>query len=249
MKNLEKKVLIFIVEGANDEVALGMPLENLQKSYAPDSAIRLGVTHGDITSDREVSDVSHEVTKRVREYCKQYSLKKSDIFKVVHLLDMDGAYIHSDAIVQNDDYEKAFYGESTIVHISPDRMRKTHERKRRNVDKLINLKKTWSDIPYSVYFVSCNFDHVACGNANLTERSKSKAADAFLLKFGKNAEGFISFFYSPELIIGETFSASWDAIRQGLNSLHRYSNLNVFINTHYPKATCKEYIYQQDGII
>ena len=141
MKNLEKKVLLFIVEGANDEVALGMPLENLQKSYAPDSAIRLGVTHTDITSDSKVKNITHEVTTRVREYCKQYSLKKSDIFKVVHLLDMDGAYIPGDVIVQNDDYEKAFYGESTIIHKYPDNIRKTHVRKRGNVDRLINLKK------------------------------------------------------------------------------------------------------------
>ena len=229
-KSKEKRVLLFIVEGSNDEAALGMPLENLQKSFSPDSLIRLGVTHGDITSNRRVKNIAHKVTECVKEYQIKYSLQKRDICKVVLLLDMDGAYIPNDAIVRSVKYDKALYCESTILHMNPKVLQETHVFKQKHVNSLIELKHIWVDIPFSVYFVSCNLDHVISGNANLTNREKSVAADDFSLKYGEAADGFLAFFHNPDLVLAETFKESWDAIRVGLCSLQRHSNMNVFLS-------------------
>jgi len=156
----EKKILLFIVEGSNDEVALGMPLENLQKSFSRDDMIMFGITHGDITSDFKVKKAADEIVNCAKKYCEIYKLKKSDIYKIVLLIDMDGAYIPSDAIITSDEHNKAYYGE--------------------------------------------------------------------------DADGFRSFFCSPELALSNDYKKSWDAIQQGLNSLHRHSNMNVFFDMHYP---------------
>lgn len=229
-RNTTKKVLLFIVEGENDEAALATPLENLQKVHSPKGLIRLGVTKGDITSDFKVKDAVHAVVNCVKKHCAEYKLKKSDICKVVLLIDMDGAYVPHHIIQIGAD---THYGEDKILHSNPEKLQKTHEHKRMHVNRLIELKRIWKDIPFSVCFVSCNFDHVACGNANLTGREKSNTADEFSKKYHKDANGFFSFFHDPELVIGETYDESWNTIKQGLNSLQRYSNMNVFLALNY----------------
>lgn len=233
-RDIEKKILLFIVEGSNDETALAMPLENLQKAYSPEGMIQFDVTHGDITSDFNVKNVVHKVAECVKKYCKDYKLNKSDICKVVLLLDMDGAYVPDDAIIESAQHDKAFYDKNTILHKSPSDLRKTHELKQTRTNSLIDLKHVWDGIPFNAYFVSCNLDHVICKNANLTPREKRNTADDFSLKYGEDADGFLSFFCDSKLTIGETYDISWDAIRQGLNSLQRFSNMNVFFSTHYP---------------
>jgi len=232
-KKTEKEVLLFIVEGSHDETALAMPLENLQKSCSSDGLIQIGVTHGDITSDYKVNNVAHEVVKYAKKYCEMYKLKKSDIIKVVLLLDMDGAYIPDDAVIRSDTHERAFYSESQILHKCPEDIKKTHKLKQSRVNNLVGLKHVWGNIPFSAYFVSCNLDHVICGNANLTLQEKRNITDDFSLKYGEDAEGFLSFFCNSGLVLGETYDESWDAIKINLNSLKRFSNMNVFFDMHY----------------
>jgi len=53
------------------------------------------------------------------------------------------------------------------------------------------------------------------------------------MKYGEDADGFLSFFRNPSLALGD-YQESWDTIRQGLNSLKQYSNMNVFFDMHYP---------------
>jgi len=233
-KNTIKKVLLFIVEGANDEAALGMPLENLQKTRSMDNLIRLGVTHGDITCDKNVRNIAHKVSDCVKEYCTKYKLDKTDICEVALLIDMDGAYISDDARIQSDKHAEAYYDEDVILHSRLESLQMTHKRKRKHVNNLVGLKHVLKNIPFSIYFVSCNFDHIICGNANLNNREKSIAADNFSLKYSEDANGFFTFFHTPEFTLGTTYEESWNAIKQGTNSLQRYSNLNVFLAKHYP---------------
>ena len=239
-KKADKKVLLFIVEGENDIAALAYPLESLHKACTADGSIQFDFTDGDITTSKPMkfNEIKNKIAKIIRDYCQQSPrINKSDICEVVLLLDMDGAYIPDEAIVQSDEHKEAFYGESTILHKYTDNVRIPHKRKRHNVDILINIRDVMGGIPFSVYYVACNFEHVACGDANLTALEKSRAADDFAFKFGEDANGFRSFFCDDDtLTLGKTYSDSWDAIREGLNSLHRHSNLNVFINKNYPKT-------------
>jgi len=228
----DKKVLLFIVEGVHDQAALALPLENLQKSHSPNKLIQLGFTNGDITTDNNVRDVKKEIERCAENYRKEYRLLKKDICKIVLLLDMDGAYIDAGAIIENDQYQKPHYGRTTILHDRPELLRKTHERKRDRLKTLLALDSVWNGKPFGVYFVSCNFDHVACGDANT--KNKGTVADNFADKFMKDADGLRAFFSEPSLILGTTYETSWDAIKQGSNSLRRHSNMNVFIDAHYP---------------
>ena len=238
-KKAEKNVLLFIVEGENDVAALAAPLENLHKAYSAEGEIKFGFTRGDITTKKAMTfkGLRDKIAKYIRDYCVDENINTADICEIVLLLDMDGAYIPDDAIVQDDTYiEDPFYGESSISYFDPEKVRTPHICKRHNLDILIEVKDVMGGKPFSVYYVSCNFEHVASHNANMTDREKSRAADVFAHRFAEDADSFCSFFRAPSLTLGKTFQESWDAIRRGLNSLHRHSNLNIFFDKNYPDA-------------
>jgi len=242
-KKLKKKVLLFLVEGANDEAALGKALDNLHKNHSQDDLIRIGMTHGDITSDFRVKNVTHEVVTHVKKYLADYKLKRSDIYEIVLLLDMDGAFVPDEVILQSDKYSRAFYCEDKILHKNPEVLQKTHKHKQSHINKLLTLNKVLVDVPFSVYFVSCNLDHLICGNANLTDREKSSAADDFSMKYGEDADGFLKFFHDPKINLDSSYKKSWDAIKQELNSLKKYSNMNVFLDRCYPSTEVANEFY------
>jgi hypothetical protein len=229
----EKSVILFIVEGANDEVALGAALTNLQKKQSPDKLVHIGITHGDITSDFKTKNVEKVLSQHIEAYRAGYKLRKKDFCKIVLLVDMDGAYVPATAIVESSEHENAFYTESEILHKEPLKLQKTHEHKQRNINTLLTLSHVFDGIPFSMYFVSCNLDHIIDGNANLTNREKNAAADSFADRCGDKPQEFLSFFNNPELVLGHEYNETWHIIRQDNNSLKRCSNLNVFFHSGF----------------
>ena len=108
-----KKVSLFIVEGVTDKTYLGGIIDKLVSS----NLIRFYITGGDITSDRFSNNAN--AVKRVNELVKglltkELGIKKSDIIQIVHLIDMDGAYIDNDQI-QVGDVDEFMYTESAII--------------------------------------------------------------------------------------------------------------------------------------
>ena len=230
----EKKIILFLVEGEHDVAALNEPFKNVLMKYSQNKNIKLEFTYGDITSDIENrrESISHVVSNHVRGYCEEYFLEKDDILQAVLLLDMDGAYTECE-MVQDDTLENTFYGENSIICKNPTELQRTHEQKRKQMDTLITLKKVFGGIPFRLYFMSCNLDHVICGNANNDD--KYRASEDFKHNYEKNADEFIAFFNNPEIILSNDYAESWDAIRQGENSLKRYSNINIFLKSNLDK--------------
>lgn len=85
------KVVIFIVEGATDKRAL----ENIFKKIYRYKDIHFEFTHGDISSDDNIdkNNVEDEIYKYVNKYMKDKKLKISDIWQIIQVFDMDGAYV------------------------------------------------------------------------------------------------------------------------------------------------------------
>jgi hypothetical protein len=230
----KSKVVLFIVEGINDKTALAVPLENLLSS----ENVKCEITDGDLTSDFYGKNIKAKVGEFVRQYCGKYKLKYpsskkstvSDVLEVVLLLDLDGAYVPESSIVQDNNQDYALYGESIISHKNPTELRKTQMRKQRNLNSLIGLNSVLNNIPFSVYFFSCNLDHVMCGNANLPLYLKRQEAETFEEKYCDNRDGFLSFFMNDKLIVSSDYLESWEFVKLDVNSLQRHSNLNVFLS-------------------
>ena len=93
-----KKVILYLVEGPTDEDALSPVL----KKVFHREEVRFHVVHGDMTSNWRISGAN--AVKTVYEHMelerKRYGFEKRDIIKVIHLVDIDGAFIPEDRVLK-----------------------------------------------------------------------------------------------------------------------------------------------------
>ena len=107
-----KKVILFIAEGPTDEDALSPVLKKIFQN----SHVRFHVVHGDLTSDFTVdnSNAVKTVNSHIKMELDRYGFKRSDIIRVIHLIDTDGAFIPNANVVAGD-VEHIQYEENQIV--------------------------------------------------------------------------------------------------------------------------------------
>ena len=234
----KKKVVLFIVEGVCDEMALALPLEKLFSS----ELVKVEVYGGDITSDYSSKSVVARVGDCVKKHSAEYKYQVQDYAEVVLLTDMDGAYISEDLIRQDDSYSKAHYSENGIRYCNPERLHKSHLVKQQSLNQLISLDKVVRTIPFSVYFFACNLDHVLSNNANLLQKEKMKKAEEFRAKYVEDEKGFLVFFHSDVLTVGQSYIESWSYVKKGTNSLKRCSNFNIYLSSE-AKQISRDFSY------
>ncbi len=93
-----KKILLFIVEGVTDQNSLALVLSKIVQN----ESVKFHIVSGDITSDRFTTSVNAitKVNDQIKIFLERNPyFKKSDILKVIHLIDTDGAYIADEKIV------------------------------------------------------------------------------------------------------------------------------------------------------
>ena len=219
------KVVIFIVEGATDKRAL----ENIFKKIYKNKGIHFEFTHGDITSDEAVNkdSVENEIYKYVEKYKKSAKLKWSDIWQIVQIFDMDGAYIDDSNIIQGESTELLY----SVEHISCKNIQKVINRnkhKREMIEYLLTCTSI-KGIAYRCYYLSSNLDHALYNQLNLSDELKSQYSQFFYEQFMGREALFIKFL-DMEVVNGvpESFPASWRYIKEGLHSLERHTNLNIY---------------------
>ena len=222
----DKKIVLFIVEGFNDETALAVSLETLIST----NNIKFEITDGDITSDYYGKDIAAKVGDCVKRHCDKYNYSKEDFAEVILLVDMDGSFIDNEAYHMSKEHSSPYYDADKILYNNPDKLMKSHEIKCRNLSRLILLSKVYRIIPFSVYFFSCNLDHVICNDANLSQELKHKIAAKFDKQYKNNPAGFINFFHADDIAVSDKYNDSWDYIKRDNNSLKRYSNFNVYLS-------------------
>ena len=97
------------------------------------------------------------------------------------------------------------------------------------LNKLSKLSEI-CNIPYSVYFLSCNLEHVLHNVQNVLPEEKMKYATSFSDKYVDNIDDFIKFMNSNEIAVNGNYDETWDFIKQNNNSLNRHCNFHLFIN-------------------
>lgn len=87
----EKKDALVIVEGPSDGEALGAVLNN----YFDKDRVYVHTHHGDITTEKgnKCSNIISKVNECVKQCMRQYPFKRSDFKRIIHVVDMDGAFI------------------------------------------------------------------------------------------------------------------------------------------------------------
>lgn len=222
-----KKVVVIIVEGISDEIALeGV----LRKVYNTDE-VRYRIVGSDITStfDNRRNNIKSKVTEQIKAAINRLSIDKEDILKVIHIVDMDGAYIDENHIRENKLIDGFRYYQNRIEARNIDEVIDRNKRKTENLNVLSELKKVFVSLDYSVYYLSCNQEHVLHNLIHVADRDKAEYAERFNEKYEDNLEGFKEFIQNKEFAVQGDYKDTWDFIKKDTNSLKRYSNFHLIL--------------------
>lgn len=225
---VKKQTVLVIFEGITDQDALGQIFDE----YFSTQNVRVALTHGDITARDSInpSNIRATVGDIVRGFLKRSKLKAEDLAQIIQVADTDGAYIPDSSIIESTNLQRFRYTLSTIEGADKSQIVKRNERKQSNLNELhtmgvIHLKKI--DVPYRIYYMSCNLDHVLYDLQNATKEEKSSYAYNFAEQYENNTDNFCKFIRNSSFSVCEDYQSSWDFIKQGNNSLCRYSNLGI----------------------
>ena len=220
-----RKIVFVIVEGLSDEIALGKVLSNIyDKNYVYTYVVRC-----DITTERgiEPSNIVAKIGSFVKEYASRYHFKSTDFQEIIHITDTDGAYIPQDKVAYEDLAAKPIYTLTQIKTANVANIIRRNKRKSANIDKLVSCNKIWKIIPYKIYYMSCNLDHVLYDKLNTSDKEKEINAYNFAKKYGNDVKGFINYIGHSDFSVVENYKNSWSYIRQDVNSLQRHTNLGI----------------------
>lgn len=225
-----RKTVLFIVEGPSDKTALE---KIFKKIYRRNRGIEFKFTDGDISTDPDITmdNVRTRIYEVVDGFLKDKKLEKTDIYQIVQVFDMDGAYIPDSAITKGK--TGAFIYTTTGIQCSDiTKVVERNERKRMIMDYLLSVTEI-EGLPYEMYFMSCNLDHALYDEINLEPERKQDYADAFYEKFLDKEEKFIDFL-NTDVVNGvpNTLSASWRYIKEDLHSVERHTNVHVYFLIH-----------------
>ena len=217
-----RKIVFVIVEGMTDEVSLGAAIS---KVYDEDS-VYVHIMHGDITTRKGVNggNVVAKVGNEIKQYAASNHYKNSDFKQIIHIVDMDGAFVPDEIIIEEDGISGIIYETDKIRSNNVDAAIRRNEQKRDNLERLRVRADIWG-IPYKVYFMSCNLDHVLHNKRNSTDEEKEKDAYAFAQKYKNDREGFLNYICRSDFSVDMNYRDSWKWIEKGTNSLNRYTNL------------------------
>lgn len=221
-----KKIVFVIVEGPSDDEALGM----FFTKYFENDMVYVNVMYKDITSQSHITttNILIEIKKVVENYVvNTMHLGKKDIKEIIHIVDTDGAFIDDSIIIEDERCLKTQYTPMNIYCKNRLDIIKRNSKKRSIINKLINCRYIWNDISYSMYYMSCNLDHVLHDKINATDEEKDKLAHQFAKKYHNDLSGFINYISTSSFSKCTSYNDSWEFIKQDNNSLKRYTNLGI----------------------
>src|SRR5699024_8982194 len=128
----------------------------------------------------------------VRTYAKSNHFTSKDFQEIIHITDMDGAYVPDECITEDPSAKHPIYSTERITTCSVKAIIARNGQKRQNLDKLCTCNHLWN-IPYRVFYMSCNLDHVLYDKLNTTDTEKEADAYAFALRYRNNIAAFRSF--------------------------------------------------------
>ena len=220
-----KKIVFVIVEGPSDDAALGVMFTRLYDT----NLVRVEITHGDITT-RDYAG-SENIASRIGNLVKRYAtanhFKASDFQEVIHIVDTDGSFVPDAAIEEDLSCTEPIYTPTKIKTDKPSAICKRNQGKSLILSKLIALNHVWRTIPYHIYYMSCNLDHVLHNKQNSSDTEKETDAYTFATYYRDRLPEFLTFICDSSFSVKGAYKDSWSFIQQGYHSLERYSNLGL----------------------
>lgn len=229
-----KKVLFFLVEGPTDEGTLSAVMKRIFDSQA----VHFQVVHGDITTEQDISgrNAKKHVAERISVEMKKYGYQKTDILRVVHLIDTDGAFI-PDSAVYECAAEGICYFEDHIETKYVSSVRKRNAKKAQVIATLSRTGKILRDVPYSIFYFSRNMEHVLHNRSEeLSDEDKIDLADAFAEQYENDIPGFLTLIRAQDIAVPGNYTETWRFIYSETNSLGRHSNFHLLFPQEAPAS-------------
>mgnify|MGYP004462673955 FL=1 len=219
-----KKVVFIIVEGPSDDEALG----TLFCKIFDNNSVYVHIMHKDITTDRGIKpeNILAKLGNEVRKYAKANHFTNQDFQEIIHIVDMDGAYVPDECVVENSKITKTIYSTSNILTSSVSNILSRNEQKRNNLNKLCLCSKLWN-ISYRVFYMSCNLDHVLHNKLNISDIEKENIAHEFAAYYRTNVGKFRRFMLDSDFSVVAGYKESWEFIKSGIESLQRHTNVGL----------------------
>lgn len=219
-----KKVLFVIVEGKTDENALGAIFVKIYDTQA----VFVKVTNGDITTAKSTTkgNIVIKIANLVKDYAIVNSLKHSDFCRIVHIVDTDGVFIPNSAIIEDKSVKNIIYTPTKIITSNKSDIEQRNSSKRAILNILLKKKTIWN-IPYEVYYMSCNLDHVLYGQQNSSDKDKKRDSLKFVRAYKDDTAGFLHFISKSEFSVDGSYLSSWKYIEEELHSIERHTNLGI----------------------
>ena len=264
-----KPFVCFCVDGPSDIDALQIQFEDLFNGKDPNGNYRNDINvsfrfakfqkenHGDIISLKDVNadNVQQMIYKfYFKQQDRSSDLGWEDLTYIIHIIDIDGAYVSDENIHGFNEEEKRlakelgsrgkskkalYMGDHIAVknefipnQESPvQQMCNRNKRKRQIIEKLLSLDVLTAknkEVKYELYYFSSNLDHFLYGDANLSGPQKMIKASKFKDDY-KDGNKLSEFFSNSEFSTNYDYDTSWRALRKGNSSLARGSNVNLLI--------------------
>lgn len=227
------KIVLFLVEGSTDKRSIGLTLTRLLK------AVKIHIIKTDLTSDKNntVDNIESAIFEHIGFFlAEQPQFSYDDISCVIQLTDTDGAFIDNSAIIQDDSCDIFTYDDAHIRAKSIESVVERNERKS-GIIRYLSTKKeiravlpTGKEVtlPFRIYYMSCNLEHVLHDIRNNTEDKKVSLSEEFQMKAGENTHLLRDLVSNPSIFNSTSYEESWNYIQQGTNSLKRKSNFEYF---------------------
>lgn len=228
-----KKLILIIVEGGSDRAYL-YPIKKMVKARS-NSRIEFKITKGDIfvQKDTDNTNIEIKVGVAIQEYLDLYGLQYDDIKQVIHIVDLDGAFIDTKEIKTDSSLLKGqtIYYRDKITNVNKNNIIRRNKKKVDCLEVLYNLDKinygTQGTIPYRVYYFSTNIDDYFYGEQNLTDEEKEAKSNLIYDRYIDDPEGYRNMIEEDFCAPGN-YIETWEYAKIDNNSLSRCSNFNKF---------------------
>ena len=219
-----KKVIFVIVEGPSDEDALGAVLQGV---YG-DSSVHVHVMHRDITTEKGInpSNIVKKIGDEIRLYAERMHFKSIHFREIIHIVDTDGAYISDENIIEDMEVSEHIYSPENIRTFNKQGIQLRNECKRENIDRLCTCKKIWN-LPYRIFYMSCNLDHVLYNKLNSSDHEKEVDSLKFAKYYKDRIPNFLNFISNSNFSVMTDYKQSWNYIKEDLHSLERHTNFGL----------------------
>ncbi|MBR4335496.1 MAG: hypothetical protein IKP74_03485 [Clostridia bacterium] len=228
---MSKKFILFLVEGKNDEREIGAILhtpvfDRFRDKYQP----IILPNGGDITMSP--NSIQGKLNNQLLSFRKSgvpfHNIRVDEIQEFVQIVDTDGVFIPSENVVRGGS-SSFLYTDTTIITTN-DCGAVGRNRKKAEILRTLSTIDQVGNVPYSVYYASCNMDHVLFGNRNPPPNVKTGCSWGFVEKCASDPSILNESIFKPGIMAEGTYADSWSFIQQGCNSLQRHTNFNLFFS-------------------